>query len=105
MKGESTITQPINEVQYKLSRHAEARLQQRGIPLASVETMLCYGKKRSRGDALVVYMDKRRRKQIEARLDSEVYRRIADKLDFYMVYDDSTRTVVTVGHRLNRLKW
>ena len=93
------------EVRYTLSRHARERLQQRGIPLVSLETMLCYGKKRRRGDAYVVCMDKRRRKLTQARLDPEIYRRVADKLDFYLVYDDRTGTVITIGHRLDRLKW
>ncbi|MYD50237.1 MAG: hypothetical protein F4W93_01970 [Dehalococcoidia bacterium] len=93
------------EVRYKLSRHAKERLQQRGIPLVSLETMLCYGKKRRRGYAYVVCMDKQRRKLARARLAPEIYRRVADKLDFYLIYDNGTGTVITVGHRLDRLKW
>ncbi len=67
--------------------------------------MLSYGKKRRRGDAHLVYMDKHHRKLAQTLLDPEVYRQVADKLDFYLVYDDRTRTIVTVAHRLDRLKW
>ena len=93
------------EARYKLSRHAKERLQQRGIPLLSVETMLSYGRKRWHGDAHVVYMDKRHRKRVQNQLEPELYRQVADKLDFFLVYDDNTGEIITVAHRLDRLKW
>ena len=93
------------EQRYKLSRHAKERLQKRGIPLLSVETMLSYGRKRWRGDAHVVYMDKRQRKIVQTQLKPELYRQVADKLDFFLVYDADTGEIITVAHRLGRLKW
>ena len=93
------------EMHYTLSRHAKERLQQRGIPLMSVETMLRYGRKRRRKGAYVLCMDRRQRKLVKARLAPEIYRRVADKLDFYMVYNDRTGEIITVAHRLDRLKW
>lgn len=71
----------------------------------SVETMLSFGKKRWRGDAHVVYMDKQHRRKVQAHLDPEVYRQVIDKLDFYLVYDDDTNEIITVAHRLDRMKW
>ncbi len=102
MQGNGTIER---EAQYRLSRHAKERLQQRGKTLTSVETMLSYGKKRWHGDALVVYMDKRHRKKVQAQLEPEVYRQVVDRLDFHLVYNDDTGEIITVAHRLNRLKW
>ena len=102
MNGEEYVQR---ELQYTLTKHAERRRQQRGIPYSSLETMLWYGKKRRRGDAYLVYMDKYHRNLAQTRLDPELYRQVVDKLDFYLVYDDRTRTVITVAHRLERLKW
>ena len=84
------------------SKHASKRIQQRGVDGRSVEIVLDYGRCHYRHGARVYSMDKHGREKAKAALGNE-YRRMADLLDIYVVVG-LDRTLITVGHRLRRLK-
>lgn len=87
-----------------LTRHAEVRRQQRGIPWEVVNVFLTYGVRRRHRGAEVCFMDKRSRSRVEHELGSDAYRRMADRLDTYLVVADDGQ-VVTAAKRLGRLKF
>jgi len=86
------------------TRHAEIRCQQRGIPGEVVETLLAYGRRRTRHGAEVYFMDKTARARARAELGRTRYGRIADRLDTYLVVADDG-AVVTAAKRFGRLKF
>ena len=92
------------------TRHAQERFQQRGLSRARMDIVMEFGKRefRKRADgresAYVYFMDKRGRK-IAERVMGRGYKRIADKLDIYIVKSYDTGEVITVAHRKQRLKW
>ena len=92
------------------TRHAQERFQQRGLSRARIDIVLEFGKvelrKRADGreSAYVYFMDKKGRRNA-ARAKGKDYKRIADKLDIYIVKSYDTGEVITVAHRKQRLKW
>ena len=86
-----------------LSRHAQARMQQRGIPLTMIDQVLRYGCVRHdhRG-AIIVFLDREGRRRMarsgEARLGE------IDRLGRVYVVLQADGTVVTVGHRYRRMR-
>jgi hypothetical protein len=86
-----------------LTKHAESRLQQRGIPRLMVELLLRYGKEQRTHEGTVVFLDARGRDKVRDALQ-EILERL-DKLgDTYLIEADDTSSVVTVGHRTKRLR-
>lgn len=49
-------------------------------------------------------MDKRSRRRASVAL-GELYSKMADKLNFYVVTNLDDDSIITVGHREGRLKW
>lgn len=92
------------------TRHAQDRFQQRGLSQAIIDVVLEFGKMRlrkrayKRKTAYVYFMDKRARKNA-ARAWGKDYKRIADKLDIYIVESCDTGEIITIAHRWQRLKW
>ena len=92
------------------TRHAQDRFQQRGLSQARIDVVLEFGKMRlrkradGRESAYVYYMDKRARENA-ARAWGKDYKRIADKLDIYIVESCDTGEIITIAHRWQRLKW
>ena len=87
---------------FNFTEHARKRIQQRGIRGRSVEIVVDYGRCCYRKGARVYSMNKHGRKRAEAALGND-YRQIADHLDIYVVVA-LDGTLITVGHRLCRLK-
>lgn len=87
-----------------LTRHAEVRRQQRGIPWEVVDVLLAYGEHRRHRGAEVCFMDKRSRSAARRVLGSEAYARMSDRLGAYLVVADDG-SVVTAARRLVRLKF
>ena len=87
-----------------LTRHAEARCQQRGIRPEVVDVLMTYGRRRTRHGAEVCFMDRRARDRAQADLGSDDYRRIADRLDAYLVVSGEGE-VITAAKRRKRLKF
>lgn len=92
------------------TRHAQARFQQRGFSQAVIDILLEFGKMRlrkrayKRETAYVYFMDKRARKNA-ARAWGKDYKRIADKLDIYIVQSYDTGKILTIAPLKQRLKW
>ena len=85
-----------------LSRHARARMQQRGIPPAQVERLLAFGQEgHERHGGVIVYFDHaaRRRAQRAGVVSSVELDRLAG---VYVVIAGGV--VATVGHRYRRLR-
>ena len=85
-----------------LSRHARARMQQRGIPSAQVDRLLAFGREvHDRHGGVIVYFDRAARRRAErAGLVSGVE---LDRLaGVYVVVAGGV--VATVGHRYRRLR-
>ena len=85
------------------SNHAMKRCQQRGISQSSIDTVVRFGRRQIRHNGYVYSMDRRARRNAE-RLLGDKYRRVVDALDIYVVISLNTREVITVAHRLGRLK-
>ena len=86
-----------------MSRHALARMQQRGIPLDAIDTVLDYGREHhDRHGGVVVCLDQqgRRRMQRAGRLSGGAI----DALSCVYVVLATDGTVVTVGHRFRRVR-
>ncbi len=85
-----------------ISHHAQARLQQRGIPPAVVERLLDFGRETydHRGGT-ILFFDHQARKTLR-RVESDAFRQIESHLDTYLVLGEDG-VVVTVGHRTQRI--
>jgi hypothetical protein len=85
-----------------LSRHAVARMQQRGIQLQAVQVLLDYGSVVHDGHgAQVCLFDRHSRERARQSLPADQFRRIRDRLNCYAVVS-ADGAVVTVGHRRRR---
>jgi hypothetical protein len=86
------------------SKHAQLRIQQRGIPPLVLTWLLDYGQERHdhRG-GLVHYLDKQSRRDLERTVGSGVVRRLPEYMDSYAASSVHDNVVVTVGHRYKRL--
>lgn len=86
-----------------MTHHAQARLQQRGIPSSVVESLLDFGQEaHDHHGSRIVYFDQRTRQQLRRQVGLEFYKRIESHLDAYAVVAD-TGEVITVGHRTRRI--
>jgi hypothetical protein len=87
-----------------LTHHAEIRMQQRGISMEAVDTLLGYGHQRRHRGADIYYLDKRARSLITRALGKDRYRQLEKSLDSYLVVGDDG-TVITAAHRHHRLRF
>jgi hypothetical protein len=86
-----------------MTRHAATRSQQRGIPLITIDLLLQFGATESAGDGTSRYFfDKAARRQLRA-YAGPLARAIAEHLDIYAIVASDSK-VITVGHRLERVK-
>jgi hypothetical protein len=86
-----------------LTQHAQARLQQRGISVKVLESLLDFGHEaHDHHGSRVVYFDHRARQQLRRQVGTESYKRIEPHLDAYAIVAD-TGEVITVGHRTRRI--
>jgi len=88
---------------FTLTKHAQKRCQQRGIPLLAINWLGEYGKRRRHEGADVYHFTKSRRKELRRDIGKLAYKKNECFLDFYMVVDGET--ILTVGKRLTRLKF
>ena len=86
-----------------MTQHAQARLQQRGIPHDVVENLLDYGREEHdhRGSC-ILYFDRQAREQLRRTYGAQSYKRIESHLGTYAVLADSGE-IITVGHRTRRI--
>ncbi len=85
------------------TRHASARMRQRGIPPFALECLLDFGRAvhDHRGAELILF-DKRARQACQRRLDPTTYRRLERHFRVYAVRGPDG-ALVTVGHRFQHL--
>lgn len=84
------------------TRHAELRCRQRGISREVVDVILTYGQRMRSHGADVCFMDRAARKELERELGHDFYRRVADRLNIYVVANDDL--IVTAAPRRRRLR-
>ena len=84
------------------TRHAEVRLQQRGISDEVIETVLAYGTVVEHRGSTKYYMDGQARRRAQLELPPEDYRRLSDRLNVYLVVNEGT--VVTVAKLKKRMR-
>ncbi|MDE2188083.1 MAG: hypothetical protein KGJ76_15295 [Betaproteobacteria bacterium] len=84
----------------KLTKHSAHRMQQRGIPRLMIEMLQRFGKRAyDHHGGVVRYLDKSARRTIEKYVGSQVYRRMHEFHDAYLVEAVDNGTVITCGHR------
>lgn len=89
---------------YELSRHGQARQQQRGIPPLVVDWLVRYGSVRhDKRGARVCYFDRQSRKALAREVGEAVVNRMSGLLNAYAVLSGDD-VVVTVGHRTQRIR-
>ena len=87
----------------QVSRHAAARMQQRGLPPLVLQWFEDYGSERYDGHGGVIrFFDKRARRALERSVGREPVRRMHEWLNSYAVVAHDG-TAVTVGRRHKRL--
>lgn len=87
-----------------MTHHAQARLQQRGIPAQALESLLNYGRQtHDHHGATILYFDHRAREALKRESGGEGYRRMERHLGTYAVLSGDG-VVVTVGHRKGRIR-
>lgn len=87
-----------------MTKHAQARAQQRAIPPFIVDLLLAFGAEAHHHGAEVLYFDKEARRRMRHHLGDRILQAIGDQmLDTYAVVGEGGR-VVTVAHRTRRLK-
>ena len=86
-----------------MTKHAHARIQQRGIPTAVVENLLNFGREvQDHHGGLILYFNRRARETLRRAKGNERYKRIEGYLSTYAVVAMSG-DIVTVGHRTRRI--
>ena len=88
----------------RYSKHAQQRVQQRGIDEEVVEILVEHGRRRYHNGGVTCYMDKRTRARLESVMEGSAYRRVADRLDRYVVLSPDGTQILTVAQRRRRLK-
>ncbi len=91
-----------SNLQPTISRHAAARMQQRGIPSARIEQLLAYGREVHEGHGgVIVYFDRAARRRAERAGVARGHE--LDRLwGMYAVVTGGM--VATVGHRYRRVR-
>ena len=91
-----------SNLQPMLSRHAAARMQQRGIPSAHIEQLLAFGREmHDRHGGVIVFFDRAARRRAERAGAASGHE--LDRL-FGMYAVVTAGVVATVGHRYRRVR-
>ena len=87
----------------QISHHAQARLQQRGIPPVVVESLLDFGRQaHDHRGGTILFFDHKARTKLRRQIASDSYKRLESHLDAYAVLG-ADGAIVTVGHRTQRI--
>ncbi len=87
-----------------LTRHAEARIRQRGIRSQVMDILLTYGASKIRHGAEIIFMDQASRRKAREALGRIAYAQLERALGTYLVLADDG-TVLTCAHRRGKLKF
>ena len=86
-----------------LTQHAKARMQQRGITLTTLNSLLDYGaQSHDHRGATIVFFDKKARTRLLRDSGRAAYRIMEKQINAYAVVGNDG-SVVTVGHRNKRI--
>ena len=86
-----------------LTQHAQARMQQRGITVTTLNSLLDYGaQSHDHRGATIIYFDKKAKRRLLRDSGRDVYRVMEKQLNAYAVVGNDG-AVVTVGHRDKRI--
>ena len=86
-----------------ITHHAQARLQQRGIPAYVVESLLDFGcQTHDHRGGTILFFDHRARSKLRRQIASDSFKQIESHLDTYAVIGEDG-VIVTVGHRTQRI--
>lgn len=82
------------------SRHAELRVQQRGVPPLIIDWLLDYGGEHFDGHGAVIrYFDRTSIRKMERDVGRTPIKRMSEFLRCYLVQSSKDETIVTVGKR------
>ena len=84
-----------------LSKHAQSRIQQRGIRYDALEIVLRYGSYQRVKGGTTCYMDKAAHQRARHSPQSGLYRKLSDQLSFFIIVSGDEQ-VVTVAHSSRR---
>lgn len=87
----------------QMSTHARTRMQQRAIHPLMIDLLYRYGREQHQNGSTMLFFDKRARERALQALE-DVKQRFDKLSDAYLVEADSDGTVITLGHRLQRIK-
>ena len=85
-----------------LTKHAQIRCQQRGIPPLICEWLQQFGAEVRAHGATKRFFDRESRKQLASAFGAEVVDRMGDLLNLYLVESESV--VITAGVRTRRIR-
>jgi hypothetical protein len=89
---------------YGLTRHAQVRMQQRGIGAEVLDDLLAYGRAvHDHHGAEIVFFDRAARRRLASARGEEALRRLGNRLRAYAVVGPDGE-VRTVGHRVRRIR-
>ena len=87
------------------SNHSLRRMQQRGIGLKALELLLEHGEVKHDGHGgKVVYLNKQKRDFLRADIGKKIYTKIEKQLSAYAVISEDEEVLITVGHRLKKVR-
>lgn len=86
----------------ELSRHAQTRCQQRGVPPLIRDWLLAYGSEVRTHGATKRFFDREAKRRLAADVGFQVVDRLGNLLNLYLVETDTT--VITAGVRTRRIK-
>lgn len=88
----------------QLSRHANARSQQRAIPEMMIDLLLQFGSSERAGSGVrKMFFDKPSRRRVKA-YAGPLASFLEQHLDLYAVVSEEDMKVITVGHRTDRIQ-
>lgn len=87
----------------EVSRHAQARLEQRAIPPVAIDWLLEFGQAQRAGGATRYAFDKRGRRRLEGYLGTVGLKSPDKVFDAYLVVSDDD-AVITAGYRTRRFR-
>ena len=88
-----------------MTKHARDRIQQRGISSLVVDWLYSYGARQYvKRNLIVIYFDRKARKKLKRAVGSRIADLVSSQLNAYIVVDQETEDLITVGHRYKRIR-
>lgn len=89
----------------KLSHHAESRTKQRGIPEFAIDMLIRFGvRDYDHKGGVIRTFNKHSKTKMKKYLGADFYKKVAGFFESYVVESADDHTVITCGHRYNRIR-